>query len=275
MSLRRWSTCKEDPLCRAGNGPRDTGAAHRGHTTEGRRGADVERVRRAGLDHDLTDTLASELGPAEGRPGLAAVGRLVQADSGDAARAADVCFARPDVDGVAGRVVRVDGDRTDRVDAEGTREVLPARLARQRVLGAPDAAASGRDIQRAVTGLAGVGDRDGGRATTCDVARRHVGERAPDGSTGERLARTHRHPRSLAALAGRNGLPVRRERGARRVHLLDGDRPTRLRARAEALFGKGPRAALGLEPGHELLQPVFMPCCRRANVARELTRGFA
>ena len=65
-----------------------------------------------GLIDDLADALAAELCLAErSSPGVAAVGRLVQADAGHAAGPADVRLTGTDEDGVAGGVVRIDGDR--------------------------------------------------------------------------------------------------------------------------------------------------------------------
>ena len=82
-------------------------------------------------------------------PVLALVGRLVEAEAGLAVPAA-VRFARADVERLARRVVRVDGDGADRVRRDVRRDLLPVRLLRERVLRAPDAAAGRADVQRAV-----------------------------------------------------------------------------------------------------------------------------
>src|SRR5439155_3133999 len=130
----------EAPLRRPRNGTRDAGAADRGHAAERRRRADVEGVRRTGLDHDLADALTGELGLAD-RPGprVAAVGRLVEPRPGHTAGAADVRLARADVDGVACEIVRIDRHGARRVDPERAAEVLPLDVAGERVLRPPDA----------------------------------------------------------------------------------------------------------------------------------------
>ena len=128
----------EPPLGRARHRPGDATTARLGHAAEsGRRGC-IDRVRATG-DQDLAYALAGERvarvgGAAAERacPRLSAVGRLVDADAGDAAGTADVRLARADIDGLAGRVIRVDRDRAGRVDPSGPPRYsqcgVPARL---------------------------------------------------------------------------------------------------------------------------------------------------
>ena len=68
--------------------------------------------------------------PSGPGPGVAAVGRLVDADAGHAAGAADVRLAGADVDRVAGRVVGVDRHRAGRVDPERARRGTPSAACR-------------------------------------------------------------------------------------------------------------------------------------------------
>ena len=129
----------EAPLGGARHRAGHAGAADARHAAQRGGGADVEGVRVARLDDDLADALAAELVLAERpAPRVAAVGRLVEADAGDAAGAARVRLAGADVDRVAGRVVRVDRDRPDRVDPERAREVVQCGVPARAFVGAPD-----------------------------------------------------------------------------------------------------------------------------------------
>ena len=143
------------------------------------------------------------------RPVRAAVGRLVETEAGLAV-AARVRLAGADVDRLAGRVVRVDGDRADRVRRDPVRDVLPVRVRRERVRRAPDAAARRADVQRALLRLAlrvdgerryaprPLGRLDEGlRAEPVDVERRRA-RRSPTSSRAwrRRARRPCRSPRS-------------------------------------------------------------------------------
>ena len=87
------------------------------------------------------------------RPAVAAVGAAVEAETGLAV-AAPVGLAGADVDRVPTRVGRVDGDRADRARRDVAGDEVPLRLLRESVLRAPDAAAGGADVQRALLGVA-------------------------------------------------------------------------------------------------------------------------
>ena len=91
--------------------------------------------------------------PVDARPVGAVVGRPVEAEPGLAV-AAGVRLAGADVDRPAGRVVRVDGDRADRVRRDPVRDVLPGRVLGQRVLRPPEAAAGRAHIEGALLRLA-------------------------------------------------------------------------------------------------------------------------
>ena len=177
-------------------------------------------------------------------PRRATVGRLVDADAGHAAGAADVGLAGPDVDRVPRCVVRVDRDRTRRVDPERAAEVLPVRLAGQRVLRAPDPTARRGDVELAVTGLARRRDGDGRRASPRDVLGRDVAEGVPErGLRIERLTRADRDPRALGALPARERPALcRGERGLRARCLRERDRLCREGALHERRLG-GTRGA--------------------------------
>ena len=225
--------------------PRHARAAGRAHAAKGGRRRDVDRVRLAGHDHDLADALALELGLADrAAPVLAAVGRLVDAGAGNAAGGADVRLAGADVDGVARRVVRVDGHGAGRVDAERPAQVRPVRLALEDVVRVPDAAARRRDVRRALVRRALRRQCDRGRPTAGDVRVGHVqAGRAQLFERIEGLARADAHPLALLPLSAVK-LPALRlvERSPCGVHLRDRDRVLRIRALHERLFGRGRRA---------------------------------
>ena len=119
---------------------------------------DVPRVLR--VDGDLADApiLRDGVAARNELPVLAAVGGLVEAETGLAvARAAGLTGA--DVDRVAGLVGRVDQERADRGRVQPLVERLPVRVAAERVVGAPDPAARCADVEPALVRVAlGVGD---------------------------------------------------------------------------------------------------------------------
>ena len=218
----------EAPLGGTRNGPGHTGAA--GRRIAAKRGgrAGVDGVRIAGLDDDRADSLPCELGVADLRPGFAFVGRLVEARARDTAAAADVGLTGADVDRLARHVVRVERDRSRRIDPERATEVVPVDVVREDVLRAPDAATGGGDVRGAVVRTRVV-DGDRRRAAACDVRVRHVVAGVAEAlERVERLARPREHPLSLNALSaeepGRGG--VRRSSG--RVHLGDRDHAVRI-----------------------------------------------
>src|SRR5262249_24168626 len=122
--------------------------------------ADQDVVRVARLDRDPRDRAVvggCERARHEG-PRLALVGRLVQAEARLAVAAA-VRLAGADAERLPARVVRVDGDRADRVRRDSGRDLLPLQVVLQRVPRAPDAAACGADVERAARGAALRADR--------------------------------------------------------------------------------------------------------------------
>ena len=92
-------------------------------------------LRVAWVDRDPRDrpVVGDRERPGDARPVGAVVGRLVEAEPGLAV-AAVVRLAGPDVDRLAGRIVRVDGDRADRVRRDSFGDLLPRRLLSERVL---------------------------------------------------------------------------------------------------------------------------------------------
>src|SRR5205085_4987205 len=83
----------------------------------------------------------------EAEPGLAVAARVSLAGTG--------------VDRPSARVVRVDGERADRVRRDVGRDLLPVRLLGKCVVRPPDAAARGADEERAVTVVRTVAHRHG------------------------------------------------------------------------------------------------------------------
>ena len=84
------------------------------------------------------------------RPVVAAVRRLVDADTGLAAGAAPIGLTRAEVERVAGRIVRIGGQRADRVLRDPAREVRPARIRGESVVRPPNASAGDADPEPAV-----------------------------------------------------------------------------------------------------------------------------
>ena len=219
----------EAPLGGTRNGPGHTGAA--GRRVAAKRGgrAGVDGVRIAGLDDDRADSLAGELGVADPRPGLALVGRLVEAGAGDTAAAADVGLTGADVDRLAGHVVRVERDGSRRVDPERTTQVVPIDVVREDVLRAPDAATCGADVRDALVRTRVV-DGDRRRAATGDVRVRHVQVGVAEAfERVERLARPREHPLSLDGPGrGRTGSTGAVAAAAAAVHLGNRDHGGRI-----------------------------------------------
>ena len=205
----------------------------------------VDRVRITLLDRDRADGAATELRLAQPRPRLAAVGRLVDADTRGGA-ACRVRLTGADVERVGGGVVRVERDRAHRVQLERAGQKLPLRLLVECVVRAPHTAACRDDPQPAVALHAGGRDRDGGHAAAGHVFARDVVRPRPE--RGERIegaARTDAHPLSLLPGPRRErlalrGLPVRARVRDPRVRDAFG----RIRAGEVLLFlprGRGPQ----------------------------------
>ena len=157
------------------------------------------------------------------------------------------------------RVVRVDRDRAGRVDPERAAEVLPVRLAGQRVLRAPDPAAGRRDVEPAVAGLARRRDRDRRRAPAGDVLGRHVAERVPERCRRiERLDSGRPRPTSpwRPSPSGTAGPSPRRTRIARRPPVRARSSPPDTRAAANAASAAlaGPFVGHALVPGRGLAE---------------------
>ena len=98
----------------------------------------------------LPENSASPMGSG---PGVATIGRLVDAGPGYAARTANVRLPGADVDGLAGRIVGINLDGAGGIDAERTAQVIPLHVIGEGVLGAPRTTAGGGDIE-AITGHA-------------------------------------------------------------------------------------------------------------------------
>ena len=113
--------------------------------------ADQDVARVARLDRDPRDraVVRGRERTRHERPAGAVVGGLVEAEPGFAV-AARVRLSGADVDRPARRIVRVDGDRADRVRRDPVRDLLPRRLLRERVLRPPHTAARRADVDRAV-----------------------------------------------------------------------------------------------------------------------------
>ena len=145
---------------------REAAAVHRRRPVPGDRRADEDVVRVGRIDRDRADRApgrdrAGEVGgdvrtgrvgrraPRDQRPRRAAVGRLVETDAGlGIARA--VRLARADVDRHSGRVVRVIGDRADRIRRDTRARRRPLHLLVQRVRRTEDTTAGRADQRRTV-----------------------------------------------------------------------------------------------------------------------------
>ena len=176
--------------------------------------ADQDVARVARLDRDPRDR--PEVGGGERardeRPVRAAVRRLVETEAGLAVTAR-VPLTGADVDRLAGRVVRVDGDRADRVRRDPVRDLLPVRVRRERVGRPPDAAARRADVERALLRL----------ALRVDGERRHAARplrRLDEGLRPEPVDVKRVRPDEIP-LRGQLGAPRSRERVVRRDRVLD------------------------------------------------------
>ena len=90
---------------------------------------------------------------ADQRPAVPAVRAAVETEAGLAV-AARVGLTGADVNRVPARIRRVDGDRPDCARRDVAGDERPLRLVGERVLRPPDAAACGRDVQRALLRVA-------------------------------------------------------------------------------------------------------------------------
>ena len=117
--------------------------------------ADQDVVRVALLDRDPRDRTVVGDGEraVDAGPVGAVVARLVEAEP-SLAVAAGVSFTGADVDRLAGRVVRIDGDRADRVRRDPVGDLLPGGVLGQRVLRPPEPAAGRAQIEGALLRLA-------------------------------------------------------------------------------------------------------------------------
>ncbi len=166
----------------------------------------VVLVERQGTDRAVAEGVAA----GNERPRVAAVGRLVDAEAGLGVRGG-IRLAGARVNRVTGWIGGVDKQRADRVRAERGRLVLPVDLAVLvgRLVGDPDTAARGAEVERALLGLLATADRHCGHAARGGVllaAREELVEQR----RVLRLVRPDRLPRALAALALQP--VVRRER---------------------------------------------------------------
>ena len=177
------------------------------------RGSHEDVVRIARVDDDRIDAAAKEgilarvharigaivdAGITELRPGAAAVGRLVNADSRLATRRAAIALARAEIDGVALRVGRIERERADRVLVDLIRlDLRPVRTSGERVLRPPDAATRNARPDAAAVRCAGAaGGRDEERG---HPARRAV--RRPGEGCDARLGRIRLRPEQLPFVA--------------------------------------------------------------------------
>ena len=217
---------------------------------------------------------------------LALVGRLVEAGAGQTAAAADVGLTGAGVDRLARHVVRVERDRSRRVDPERATQVVPFDVVREDVLRAPDAATGGADVRDALVRTRVV-DGNRRRAPTGDVRVRHVQVGVAEAfERVERFARAREHPFPSTALAAvepgrlgscRSGGPVhlgnRDHRGGiGTMRVLRGSSAARALERHALITGQG-LLELGemLRPARlvSLLLPGRRPgCCHLRPKAR-------
>ena len=232
-------------------------------------GADEDVLRVARIDRDPADRAVARDGGAarDERPVVAAVGRAVEAEPGlGVARAALFTGAR--VDRAATLVGRVDQQRADRGRRNAAADRSPVRIRIERIVRPPDAAAGGRDEERAVL-AALVG------AAWIDCECRHAARplrRPVERLRGERghvvRERAELLPRAavLRAVALELSCGVRR-----RARLRDADARERirlvgvgLRGRIEARVGvAGFRAAISLAAVHQHVRDVSLDQARR------------
>ena len=108
-------------------GDRRRRAADRRHAADAARRRDVDDGRVGRVNGDRTGSAPAEVRCAKRTgPRVAAVGRPVHADA-RCGVTGPVCFPGPDPEGLSRRVVGIEHDGPDRVDADAAREVFPSR----------------------------------------------------------------------------------------------------------------------------------------------------